>query len=104
MKKLIAIVFENDEKYGLLSNQICELFSKPKLGEEQEFCGLWGEIQYNTNEVINSISATVNYFLKSTKKEIFFGCCEKDFEKILAKINVSDYIVEKTCAEGILEQ
>lgn len=101
MKKLFVIVFENDKKYSLLSNLICQKFSK--LDDDKEFCGLWGEIQGNANGVIDSISAAVNHFIDSNKQEIIFGCCEKDYDEIIRRLNLSDYLVDKIDASTIFK-
>ena len=101
MKKLTVLVFENEKKYNLLSNRVCQKFSKSD--ENKEFCGLWGEIQNNANEVIMSISATINHFIDSNKQEIIFGCCEKDYGKIIEKIDLSSCIVDKVDAQSILK-
>ena len=101
MKKLIIIVFENEEKYNFLSNQICEKFSD--LSENVEFCGLWGEIQSNATEVLNSISDTVNHFIDSNKEKIIFGCCEKDYDKILQKLKISKCLVDKIDSSAVFK-
>ena len=100
MKKITIIVFENGKEYDLLSNKICEKFTAD---ENIEFCGLWGEIQYNANEVINSISATVNHFIKSSKKEIVFGCCEKDYIDIVKEIDLYGCFVNKIDGSSIFK-
>ena len=44
-----------------------------------------------------SISSCVNHFIESDKdkKEIIFGCCEKDYNDIMAKLNISGCSIKK---------
>lgn len=93
MKKLNVIVFANERECNKHTNNVCEKLSD--LPENKSFCGIWGEIQFNAQEVISAISSTVNYFIASDKEEIFFGCCEKDYKNILAAINTQNCDVIK---------
>ena len=93
MKQLNVIIFANENEYDKCSNRICELLSD--LPESKGFCGAWGEIQANDQEVISAISSTVNYFIASDKEEIFFCCCAKDYKNILATINTQNCEVVK---------
>ena len=86
MKKLTVILFENNLKYKDHADEVCELFAD--LSKEKEFCGVWGEIGCNEDEVLSAISATVNHFIKSgDKTEVIFGCCKKDYAQVMAKID-----------------
>ncbi|MCH5325003.1 MAG: hypothetical protein J1E39_07275 [Eubacterium sp.] len=93
MKQLNVIIFANENKYDKFSNRVCEALSD--LPESKGFCGAWGEIRDNDQEVISAISSTVNYFIASEKAEIFFGCCAKDYKNIIAEINTQNCEVEK---------
>ena len=87
MKKLNVILFKNKSEKEKFSNAICEKLSREKLSADQEFCGIWGEIELNREECLKTISATINYFLRSDKNEVFFGCSEKDYNDIIALID-----------------
>ena len=84
MKKLIVILFENDLEFKEYSNRVCERFAN--LPAEKEFCGIWGEIQFNKEECLKAISSTVNFALSSDKNDIYFGCSQKDYEDIISLI------------------
>ena len=85
MKKLNIILFNNEsEKY---SETICEKLSGSNFSANQEFLGIWGEIQFNREECLKAISSTVNYALSSNKTEIYFGCAEKDYNDIIMFID-----------------
>ena len=100
MKKLNVIVFAGENRKNLIHiNRVCETLSD--LPENQVFCGIWGEIQGNGREVISAISTAVNHFIASDKEEIFFGCCARDYEKILAAINTQDCEVVKRSYQEI---
>ena len=87
MKKLCAIIFKSKSENEEYSDLICEKLGTSNLSPNQEFCGIWGEIISNREECLDAISRTVNYFLKSDKSEIYFGCCEKDYNDIIARID-----------------
>ena len=100
MKTVKIILFKDDKAFSQIANAVCEKMQN--IDSDKEFCGTWGEIQYNESEVLSSISATVNYFIESDKKEIIFGCCEKDYNNILTKINLVDCNIVKIGVETIL--
>jgi hypothetical protein len=93
MKLVRIIIFKDDKEFSQFASVVCEKMQT--LDSDKEFCGIWGEIQSNEGEVLNSMSATVNYFIESDKKEIIFGCCEKDYNNILTKLNLEDCNVNK---------
>ncbi len=93
MKIVKVVVFKDDKECSLFSDQVFE--SLKNIEPDKEFCGIWGEIQYNSEEVINSISSCVNHFIQSQKNEIIFGCCEKDYNDIMAKLNISGCSIKK---------
>ena len=84
MKKLIVILFENDLEFKEYSNRVCKRFAN--LPAEKEFCGIWGEIQFNKEECLKAISSTVNFALSFDKNDIYFGCSQKDYEDIISLI------------------
>lgn len=93
MKRIIAVVFTNEAEYNKYSNQVCARFSK--LSAEKEFCGIWGEIEFNAEEILLNISNTINHFIENTNKtEIIFGCCKKDYNSIISEINTENCVVE----------
>ena len=47
MKKLNVILFKNESENEKYSDAICQKLSFSNLSSEQEFCGIWGEIQFN---------------------------------------------------------
>ena len=93
MKNLTIVIFENDLA---VEKHYDEAFDKyGKSSTEKEILGVWGEILSNADEVLSTISDTVNYFINDTDKtEIVFGCCRKDYDDIIAKIDVEKYIVK----------
>ena len=93
MKLIKIIIFKDDKEYSQFSSKVCEKMKS--IDTDKEFCGIWGEIENNSTEVINSISTTINYFVASDKKEIIFGCCEKDYNNILIKLNVEHCDIQK---------
>ena len=99
MKKLTVILFENDLEFKEYSDQIFEKFADLPL--DKEFCGTWGEILFNSEECISSISGCVNHFINnSNKTEIIFGISSKDYEDVISKINVEKCIIERVdCKE-----
>ena len=98
MKKLNVIVFANENEFGEHASRICGTLSD--LPEKQIFLGSWGEIQENDQEVIAAISVAVNACIASDKEQIFFGCCAKDYETILAAINAQDCeLVKRSCQD-----
>lgn len=99
MKKLNVIVFSDENEYGKYANYVCGKLSD--LPESKEFCGVWGEIRFNNQENIFAISSAVNHFLASGKEEIFFGCCIKDYDDILAKIRTQNCEVVKLSYQDI---
>lgn len=100
MKLLKIIIFKDDKEFSQFASAVCEKMQS--IAPDKEFCGVWGEIENNENEVLNSISATVDHFIESNKKEIIFGCCKKDYNDILAKINSVNCNVVKIDVETIL--
>lgn len=90
-KILNIIVFNSAAECEKHSNQVCEHLANLPTGKF--FCGIWGEIEFNKNDVLTSISKTVNHFISSDAKEIFFGCCKKDYTDIIAAIDTQNYKV-----------
>ena len=87
MKKLTVILFKNDLEFKEYSDQVFEKFADLPL--DKEFCGTWGEILFNNQECISSISGCVNHFINnSNKKEIIFGISNKDCNCVISKINI----------------
>ncbi len=100
MKRLIAVLFADEAAFVQYSNRVCERFSD--LPEEKEFCGIWGEISFNKDEVLAAISDAVNHFIKDTDKiEIVFGCCIKDYKDILSKIHTENCAVEQISCQNV---
>ena len=93
MKNLTVVIFENDLA---LEKQYDEAFGRfGKSSTEKEILGVWGEILSNADKVLSTISDTVNYFINDTDKtEIVYGCCRKDYDDIIAKIDVEKCIVK----------
>ena len=100
MKIVRVIIFKNDKEFSQFSSAVCEKMQT--IDSDKEFCGIWSEIQSDESEVLNSISATVNYFIESDKKEIIFGCCEKDYNNILTKLNLVNCNIDKIGVDTIL--
>jgi len=93
MKKLIVILFENDLQFKECSNRVCERYAN--LPAEKEFCGIWGEILFNNEECVSSISGCVNHFINNTDKtEIIFGISSKDYDCVISKINTENCVIE----------
>ncbi len=100
MKKLTVILFENDLEFKEYSNQVFEKFAN--LPAEKEFCGIWGEILFNSAECISSISGCVNHFINNTDKtEIIFGISNKDYACVISKINTENCVIETVKCENL---
>ena len=100
MKKLTVILFENDLEFKEYSNQVFEKFAN--LPAEKEFCGIWGEILFNSAECISSISGCVNHFINNTDKtEIIFGISNKDYDCVISKINAENCVIETVKCENL---
>ena len=100
MKKLTVIFFENDLEFKEYSNQVFEKFAN--LPAEKEFCGIWGEILFNSAECISSISGCVNHFINNTDKtEIIFGISNKDYACVISKINTENCVIETVKCENL---
>ena len=100
MKKLIVILFENDLEFKEYSNRVCERFAN--LPAEKEFCGIWGEILFNNEECISSISGCVNHFINnSNKTEIIFGISNKDYDCVISKINTEKCVIETVKCDNL---
>ena len=100
MKKLTVILFENDLEFKEYSNQVFEKFAN--LPAEKEFCGIWGEILFNSAECISSISGCVNHFINNTDKtEIIFGINNKDCDCVVSKINTENCVIETVKCENL---
>ena len=93
MKKITAILFENDLEFGKYSNEVCEKFANMK--DKKVFCGIWEEIHFHHHEVLAAISKAINHYIDSTeKKEIIFGCCKKDYPAVLAQLHKEQCLIE----------
>ena len=93
MKKLIIVLFDNDLEFKEYSNQVCEKFAN--LSAEKGFCGIWGEILFNNEDCISSVSGCVNHFVNNTDKtEIIFGISSKDYDNIISKICTENCVIE----------
>ena len=100
MKKLTVILFENDLEFKEYSDRVCEKFAN--LPPEKEFCGIWGEILFNSEECISSISGCVNHFINNTDKtEIIFGISNKDYDCVISKINAENCVIETVKCENL---
>ena len=100
MKKLNVILFKNESENEKYSDAICQKLSSLKFSADQEFCGIWGEIQFNKEECLKAISSTVNFALSSDKNDIYFGCSQKDYEDIISLINCDNCEVSiVSCAD-----
>lgn len=98
MKKLNVIVFANETEFNEHANRVTAKLSD--LPENEIYLGSWGEIRFNDQEVTAAISTAVNHFIATDKTEIFFGCCAKDYETILAAINAQDCeVIKRSCRE-----
>lgn len=102
MKKLDVILFKNKSEEERFSSAICEKLSRENLSAEQEFCGIWGEIEFNREECLKTISATINYFLRSDKTEVYFGCSEKDKDDIIALVDKDNCKVNLLSCSSVL--
>ena len=93
MKNLTIVIFENDLAVEKHYDEASGRFGKSST--EKEILGVWGEILSNSDEVLSTISDIVNYFINDTDKtDIVFGCCRKDYDDIIAKIDVEKCIVK----------
>ena len=100
MKKITVILFENDFEFKEYSDRVCERFAN--LPAEKEFCGIWGEILFNSAECIASISDCVNHFINNTDKtEIIFGISDKDYDRVISKINTEVCVIETVKCENL---
>jgi hypothetical protein len=100
MKKLTVILFENDLEFKEYSDQVCEKFAD--LPAEKEFCGIWGEILFNSEECISSISGCVNHFINTADKtEIIFGIGNKDYDSVISKINTENCVIETVKCDNL---
>lgn len=98
MKKLNMIVFADETECNEHADRITAKLSD--LPENQVYLGCWGEIRSNDREVVAAVSGAVNHFLASDKEEIFFGCCAKDYQAILAAIHTQDCeVTKRSCQE-----
>ena len=81
MKKVFMIVFEDELEFAKGSDKISARFENSE--SAMEYCGSWGKIQFNKDECLNAISATVNHFIQMPEKtEIYFGCDRGDVAEI----------------------
>ena len=101
MRKLNVILFKNDTENKQYSNIVCEKLSRSNLAPDQEFCGIWGEIQFNKEECIKGISSTINFALNSGKTDVYFGCAEKDYSDIISYIDTEKCEVNILTCDGI---
>ena len=100
MKKLTVIIFENDLEFREYSDRICEKFAD--LPRDKEFCGIWGEILFNNEENISSISGCVNHFINAIDKtEIIFGISNKDYDCVISKINTENCVIETVKCDNL---
>ena len=100
MKKLTIFLFSDDAEFEKSSDSVFERFFEKS--EEKEFCGIWGEIQFNNKECLAAIATTVNYFISETAKtDISFGCCKKDYDDILSLLCTENCIIETVIAANI---
>ena len=89
MKKLNIIVFFDDTEMEKYSDLVCEKLSG--LSPNQEFCGIWGEIQFSKEECLKAISAIVNNFINNVDKtEIYFGCSAKNYNDIISLMDTDN--------------
>lgn len=100
MKRIIAVIFKDGIESKKYANQVCEKFSK--LSAEKEFCGIWGEIEFNAEEVLLAIANTINHSIENANKtEIIFGCCKKDYNSIISRISTDNCVVETLACQDI---
>ncbi|MBE6680263.1 MAG: hypothetical protein E7598_07075 [Ruminococcaceae bacterium] len=103
MKKITVVIFTDGTESKKYANQVCERFSK--LSPEKEFCGIWGEIELNVEEVLCAIANTINHFIGNTNKtEIIFCCCKKDYNSIISKINTENCVVETLVYQDVKKE
>jgi len=99
MKLLTVILFKDSVSFSALSGKVREKLS---LTKDNEFPGCW-DINYNREETIGLISATINHLIESSEKnEIVFGCCMKDYDDIISRINTAECEINCTSAEVFL--
>lgn len=71
----------------------------------QEYLGFWsGTLPGYEEKIADHISATVNYFLNTDKKEIYFGCDEADLDRILSKIETEHFDVTVVSCDEFQKQ
>lgn len=101
MKKLNVILFEKDgPETAKYREVVCEKLSRSNLSDTQEFCGVWGEIHFNREECLKAVSSSINRILNSDKTEIYFGCCDKDYNDIISLVNANNCeITLRSCAD-----
>ena len=100
MKRITVVIFKDDTESKKYANHVCERFSK--LSAEKEFCGIWGEILFNNEECISSISGCVNHFINnSNKTEIIFGISNKDYDCVIPKINTENCVIETVKCDNL---
>lgn len=64
--------------------------------------GTWGEILFNSEECIASISGCINHFINnSNKTEIIFGISNKDYDCVISKINTEKCVIETVKCENL---
>ena len=64
--------------------------------------GTWGEILFNSEECISSISGCINHFINnSNKTEIIFGISNKDYDCVISKINTEKCVIETVRCENL---
>ena len=99
MKLLTVIIFKNSDAFDVLNGKVCEKLS---FEHNKAFPGCW-DIVDNRENVINMISETINYFIDTSEKEaIVFGCCMKDYNDIMRRINTEKCEINCTYAEVFL--
>lgn len=104
MKKLNAILFKKDgSETAKFRELVCEKFSRTNLSDTQEFCGVWGEIHFNREECLSAISSSINRIINSDKIEIYFGCCEKDYNDIMSFVDASNCEINRLHCNEIFD-
>ena len=101
MKTVTIIVFRDEKDFEENRNRVCEKLSA--LSDEKEFCGIWMlEDPGALDEVVTSISTTVNYFIDGADKtEVFFGCGEIEYQDILAKLHTENCVIKRVTCQGL---
>ena len=62
----------------------------------------YGEILFNNEECISSISGCVNHFVNnSNKTEIIFGINNKDYDCVISKINTENCVIETVKCDNL---